>query len=80
MGTKIINMSAGSNELLVGAQNGDTTAYVTLKEYSDGMGTFYRKYIDAGSEFVVVKSAGNVNGYEWIRCDASKEHPYGVKV
>lgn len=79
-GTKIINMSAGSNELLVGAQNGDTTAYVTLKEYSDGMGAFYRKYIDAGSEFVVVKSAGNVNGYEWIKCDASKEHPYGVKV
>lgn len=79
-GTKIINMSAGNNEMLVGAQSGDTTAYATLKECSDGMGAFYRKYIDAGSEFVVVKSAGNQNGYEWIRCDPSKEHPYGVKM
>lgn len=79
-GVNIINISAGSTELLVGAQNGDITANVTLREISEGLSTFYRKYIDAGSEFVIVKSAGNENGYEFIKCESTKEHPYGVKI
>lgn len=78
-GVKVINMSAGSDELLVAAQNNMSYSSNTLMELAKSIGEFYRKYIDEGYEFVVVKSAGNDNGYDWIKCTESKDHPYGVK-
>lgn len=78
-GAKIINISAGNGELLVAAQHGILRAGYALKQISDSLGVFYRKYIDAGYEFVIVKSAGNENGYQWIRCTESKDNPYGIK-
>lgn len=78
-GAKIINISAGNGELLVAAQNDVLRADYALKQISDSLGVFYRKYIDAGYEFVIVKSAGNENGYQWIRCMESKDNPYGIK-
>lgn len=78
-GAKIINVSAGNGELLVAAQNDVLRADYALKQISDSLGIFYRKYIDAGYEFVIVKSAGNENGYQWIRCTESKDNPYGIK-
>lgn len=78
-GVKIINISAGYDELLVAAQNNVLRANYVLKQISDSLGVFYRKYIDAGYEFVIVKSAGNENGYQWIRCTESKDNPYGIK-
>lgn len=78
-GAKIINISAGNGELLVAAQNNVLRADYALKQISESLGAFYRKYIDAGYEFVIVKSAGNENGYQWIKCTESKDNPYGIK-
>lgn len=79
-GVKVINISAGNGELLVAAQNGSLRADYALRQVSESLGKFYRKYIDAGYEFVVVKSSGNENGYQWIHCTESKDNPYGVKI
>ena len=79
-GVKVINISAGNGDLLVAAQNGSLRADYALRQVSESLGKFYRKYIDAGYEFVVVKSSGNENGYQWIHCTESKDNPYGVKV
>lgn len=79
-GVRVINISAGNGELLVGAQTGNTKAIYALQQVSSSLSTFYKKYIDAGYEFIIVKSAGNENGYTWIRCSESKDNPYGVKV
>lgn len=78
-GAKIINISVGNGELLVAAQNNVLRADYALKQISDSLGEFYRKYIDAGYEFVIVKSAGNENGYQWIKCTESKDNPYGIR-
>ena len=79
-GVKVINISSGNTKLLVAAQNGVARAKKALKEVSESLSTFYGKYIDAGYEFVVVKSAGNENGMQFIYCTESKDNPYGIKV
>ena len=71
-GVKVINISSGNTKLLVAAQNGVARAKKALKEVSESLSTFYGKYIDAGYEFVVVKSAGNENGMQFIYCTESK--------
>ena len=76
---KIINISLGNNEITVAAQNEIQDALSDLKYYSDSLNVFLKKYIDLGQEFVIIKSAGNDNGYTWIKCDVSSDHPYGIR-
>lgn len=78
-GVKIINISAGMDSLLVAAQHEIPNALADLKSISNGLGEFYRKFIEAGYEYVIVKSAGNNNGYTWIECPVSEDNPYGIK-
>lgn len=78
-GVKVINMSAGKDELHAASQQNIDKAVTHLKLQSTQLGAYYRKFIDSGYEFVIVKSAGNVNGYTWIECEQSKNHPYGIK-
>ncbi|OUN99626.1 hypothetical protein B5F98_00135 [Pseudoflavonifractor sp. An44] len=58
-GTKVINISMGYGDALRGAQDGDKALQEFLKINSSSMETFLRKYIDAGQEFLICKSAGN---------------------
>lgn len=76
---KVLNISLATSEVTVGAQNGIENAELLLKYFADSFTVFFKKYIDAGQEFVIVKSAGNDNGETWINCDISKEHPFGIK-
>lgn len=76
---KIINLSLGDDTVTVAAQNGIDKALSDLKYYTDSFTVFLKKYIDAGREFVIVKCAGNDNGYTWIKCDVSSDYQYGIR-
>lgn len=58
-GVKAINLSIGYNEMLVAAQNGAENALKDLETYSGAMETFLSKCLDAGYDFLIVKSSGN---------------------
>ena len=76
-GVKVINFSIGWEELLVAAQHGVPTALETLQYASSSYESFLKDCLEAGYDFLIVKSAGNENGNNWIPCEASEEHPYG---
>ena len=78
-GVQVINISAGHSELQVASQQDVMNAKKDLESISNQLSTFYNKFINVGYEFVIVKSAGNENGYTWIKCESSKDHPYGIK-
>lgn len=58
-GVKAINLSIGYDEMLVAAQNGAKNALKDLETYSGAMETFLSKCLDAGYDFLIVKSSGN---------------------
>lgn len=64
-GCKIISMSIGMPGLMVGAQEQVGDLPEKLARYSKSFEMFLQKYIDANRDFIIVKSAGNTNGYEW---------------
>lgn len=81
-GAKVINYSEGYNELAVASQHGINKAVDYLEKKSQYFNKFFAHFIDYGYEFVIVKSAMNLNAYDsyvYIECDESKEHPYGIK-
>lgn len=74
---KIINLSFGLDELSVASHYGVSAAQNDLKVHVDQISNFFKKLINKQYEFVIVKSAGNLNGYNWTECPISEEHPYG---
>lgn len=62
--TKVINISMGYGDVLSGAQDGDKALQEFVEINSASMATFLRKYIDAGQEFLICKSAGNESSVE----------------
>lgn len=82
---KIINISETlSEELFVAAQKGVPAAIEDLESYSNTMENFLLKYINNGYDFLIVKSAGNLNGSilskkGWFSCEESIEHIYGYR-
>ena len=87
-GVKIFNISAGYDELQVAAQHGIKEAVNELDNRSRSMSSFYGEFINSGYEFVIIISAGNLNSTKdntdvdkdnWIRCEITEAHPYGIK-
>ena len=85
-GVKIINISAGFNEMHVAAQQGITNALNELNNIAQSLSIFFQKFINSGFEFVIVDCAGNLNSnglgvdkHNWIRCEPSEDHSYGIK-
>ncbi len=79
-GVKIINLSNGYEDLVVGAQIGIADAQSDLSYFQQAMSSFLKKQINAGIEFVIVKAAGNLNDDTWVRCKRDKNNKYGVKL
>lgn len=58
-GVKVINISMGYNDALMGTQDGDSYWSTFTSVNSKSLESFLLKYIEAGNEFLIVKSAGN---------------------
>ena len=58
-GVKVINISMGFNDALTGSQDGDSNWQTFVSENSAALEAFLLKYIEAGNEFLICKSAGN---------------------
>ncbi len=56
---KVINISMGFNDALIGTQNGNPDAVVFNTVNSRLLESFLLKYIEVGKEFLIVKAAGN---------------------
>lgn len=67
---KVINISMGFNEALVGAQDGETKSKQFISGNSTSLEKFLLKYIQVGKEFLIVKSAGNDSQGSAKRYDA----------
>lgn len=72
---KVINLSGGNDRLLVGAQNEIGNYPERLERYSNSLKMFLEKYIEAKREFVIVKCAGNNNGYTWYESEEEDGSP-----
>lgn len=79
-GVKVINISVNDDEMLVAAQHGVEKALTILSEWSTSYEYFFRKCLDAGYDFLIVKCAGNENGYDWTTCSVTDDHPYGYMI
>lgn len=58
-GVRVINISMGYNDALMGTQDGDSYWSTFTSVNSKSLESFLLKYIEAGNEFLIVKSAGN---------------------
>ena len=58
-GVKVINISMGYNDALMGTQDGDSYWSTFTSVNSKSLESFLLKYIEAGNEFLIVKAAGN---------------------
>lgn len=58
-GVKVINISMGYNDALIGTQDGDSYWSTFTSVNSKSLESFLLKYIEAGNEFLIVKAAGN---------------------
>lgn len=58
-GVKVINISMGYNDALMGTQDGDSYWSTFTSVNSKSLESFLLKYIEAGNDFLIVKSAGN---------------------
>ena len=56
---KVINISLGETDALVGAQNGNSAMMEYLELTNNSFENFLMKYIDMGKQFLICKSAGN---------------------
>ena len=80
-GVKLINISMGpANATVFAAQKENRQARDFITDGNAELARFLRKALDAGYEFLIVKSAGNTSGYEFVKCDVSKEAPYGYRL
>lgn len=61
-GVRVINISRGYKEIRRAASKGDVNALEDLSTYSKTMGDFLKACIEAGYDFLIVKSAGNDDG------------------
>ena len=78
-GVRVINFSISFTEMLVAAQHGVDNAVKDLELTSSLMEKFLSKCLNAGYDFLIVKSSGNQNGYNWVECEKSEDYPYGYK-
>ena len=78
-GVKVINLSLGDGEMIVAAQNGVEKALDALDKWSTSYEQFFSKCLNQGYDFLLVHSAGNDNGHNWVTCEMSEEHPYGYE-
>lgn len=79
-GVKVINYSVNYSELSVAAQHDVQNATNDLQKLSKAYESFFKDCLDAGYDFLIIKSAGNLNGNNWTSCDVSEDHPYGYMV
>ncbi|MGN0398981.1 MAG: S8 family serine peptidase [Blautia sp.] len=82
---KVINISMGWDTLLFAAQQEDTkeddrtdAAVNELNQLRDTMEKFLKRCLKK-YDFLIVKSAGNNSGYDYIKVDVDEEHPYGYR-
>ncbi len=78
-GVRVINLSVSFEEQLVAAQHGVENAVNRLETYSTSMESFLSKCLNAGYDFLIIKSAGNQNECAWVECDVSSKHIYGYE-
>ena len=82
---KVISISMGWDDLLFAAQQEDTkeddrtdVAIKELNQCRDAMEVFLKRCLKK-YDFLLVKSAGNNSGYEYVKVDVEEEHPYGYR-
>ncbi|MGN0398987.1 MAG: S8 family serine peptidase [Blautia sp.] len=82
---KVISISIGWDGLLFAAQQEDTgeddrtdAALTELNQYSNSMEEFLKRCLKK-YDFLIVKSAGNNSGYDYVKVDVNEEHPYGYR-
>ncbi len=75
-GCKVINMSISINDLQFAASRGNEAAIRATDEFSSQLERILGAYVDAGYEFVICKSAGNLygNAYEYFAADEDDEN------
>lgn len=71
-GCQVINISMSFDGALTGTQDGDANWQTFTEVNSQALETFLQHYIDAGQEFLLVKSAGN-NSSPDQRYDAAND-------
>lgn len=64
-GVRVINISMGWNDALTGTQEGDSYCSAFTSANSKSLESFLLKYIEAGEEFLIIKSAGNDSNKEY---------------
>ena len=77
---KVVNISLGDNEMQFAASRGVQNARDVLEAESESMGSFLKNLLTQGYEFVICKSAGNLNGSQikFVKADeGDKNAPYG---
>lgn len=84
-GVRIINISMGLEDLCFAANmeaaGNDTrtkAALDDLKQASLSLSVFLKKCLKH-YDFLIVKSAGNTSGYEYVEVGIDKDHPYGYR-
>lgn len=79
---KVINCSFGYDDLQIAAIVDSENQKVkdTLDYLNKDMTSFLNKFIDEGYDFLIVKSAGNKNGYYYKKVEESYEHQYGIEI
>lgn len=80
-GVKVINYSWGNDNMAAKAAFGDSSG--TFKKELDELGVimrdFFQKYIEKGTEFLIVQSAGNAANYLWEECSEEDTHCKAVR-
>lgn len=87
---KVINCSFGEDDFCIASslvnqniivnQEARETIQEDLDYYKETYTIFLNKFIDEGYDFLIVKSAGNENGYYYRMVEKSDENPYGIEV
>ena len=74
---KIINISQGLDDTLVyAAQKGNEAAKERISQYDEMLESFLSSAINAGYDFIIVKSSGNTSNDKFVSCDPTIENPY----
>lgn len=79
-GVRAINISLGSDAMIYAAQYGEperkAAALEHLEYFSESMTGFFRRALDAGYDFLIMKSGGNGSRKDWQK-ESLSEYPYG---
>ena len=66
-------MSLGDDLLLASASYGNENAINDLNKINNELESYLKILLNNGYEFLIVKSAGNTNGYPYLKVDYNKD-------